>query len=164
MAVPEESPKSGIGKFFKIDFPEKIKKFKQPSEKKLEKQRKKLLIPKDSKLKRAKKSPNVLIVNPKALKKDPTWMRIFHVFSDTFYEYADITKVNGMYYLRRGVTSGALRVLWSFIMIGLFSFAISLVYLLYRRFVESPTRVTIAPSFSIEQIPFPGFTICHPQS
>lgn len=49
-------------------------------------------------------------------------------------------------------------------MIGLFSFAITLLFLLYRRYIDSPTRVTIDKNLSIEDIPFPGITVCHPQS
>lgn len=130
----------------------------------LEKQRKKVLVPNDAKLRRPKRPQNVLIVNPMLLKKDSQFKKIFDVLIDTFYEFSSITKVNGMYYLRRGVTSGWLRVLWSCIMIGLFTFAITLLFLLYSRYLNSPTRVIIDKTMSIEDIPFPGITVCHPQS
>jgi Amiloride-sensitive sodium channel len=128
------------------------------------KKRNKIAIPKDEKLKKPKKVENVLIINPKKYQKDPFTRKIANVIIDTFYEFANITKVNGMYHLRRHVNHGFLRVLWSIIMISLLSFAATLIYLLYRRFLESPTRVTIAPPMGIHEIPFPGITICHPQN
>lgn len=129
-----------------------------------EKQRKKILMPKDAKLKKPKISSNILIINPKKYKQVPTSKKILTVFIDTFYEWASITKVNGSYYLRRLVTTGWLRALWSCIMIGLLIFGATLIFLLYRRYVDSPTRVTISAPLSINDIPFPGITICHPQN
>lgn len=147
------------------NIPARFKRLKSDRKKQnLEKLRRKVLLPKDKKLRKPKKPQNVLIVNPKLLKKQSALKKIFDVLAETFYEFASITKVNGMYYLRRGVTSGWLRVLWSCIMIGLFSFAITLLFLLYRRYIDSPTRVTIDKNLSVEDIPFPGITICHPQS
>lgn len=139
---------------------------KSPSElsEKLRKKRVKILIPKDEKLKKPKKIENVLLVDPKKYQKDSSLKRIVDVIVDTFYEFAGITKVNGMYYLRRYVTHGFQRFLWSCIMISLLSFAATLIYLLYRRFIDSPTRVTIASPMAIHEIPFPGITICHPQN
>lgn len=136
---------------------------KKPTEA-TEKARRKILIPKDEKLRKPKASSNVLILNPKKYRKDSTAKKIFTVFVDTFYEWASITKVNGSYYLRRFVTSGWIRVLWSCIMISLLSFAATLIYLLYRRYLDSPTRVTIAAPLLVNDIPFPGVTICHPQN
>lgn len=121
-------------------------------------------IKKDKKLKKAKVNANVLLVNPKKFKKDSTLVKVTKVLIDTFYEFAGITKVNGMYYLRRFVTQGFQRFLWSCIMLTLFSFAATLVTLLYQRFLDSPTRVTIAAPMQIHEIPFPGITICHPQN
>jgi hypothetical protein len=118
----------------------------------------------DKKLKKAKIVENVLLVNPKKFQKDSTIVKIAKVLIDTFYEFANITKVNGMYYLRRFVTQGFQRFLWSCIMLTLFSFAATLVILLYQRFLDSPTRVTIAAPMQIHEIPFPGITICHPQN
>lgn len=151
----------------KVESEEK-KKTKKPKvlkmkEMKISKKRK-LLMPCDEKLKKPKPSSNVLIVNPKKHQKASTLNKLFKVLTATFYEYAAITKVNGMYYLRQFVTSGWLRVLWSCIMIFLLSFAATLIYLLYRRYLDSPTRVTIAQPLSISSIPFPGVTICHPQN
>lgn len=143
---------------------EKEPKVKKINEKKLERIRRKIMLPKDEKLKKPKASSNVLILDPKKHQKDSTLMKIMKLFTEVFYEYAAITKVNGMYYLRRNVTSGWLRVLWSGIMISLLSFAATLIFLLYRRYLDSPTRVTIAPPMSINSIPFPGVTICHPQN
>ena len=142
----------------------KERKVKKPDEKKLEKIRRKILLPKDEKLKKPKKSSNVLIVDPKKYQQDSALKKIVKVLTAVFYEFAEITKVNGMYYLRRGVTTGWLRLLWSCIMISLLSFAATLIYLLYRRYLDSPTRVTIAPTLSINEIPFPAVTICHPQN
>jgi hypothetical protein len=142
----------------------KVPKVKKVDEKKLEKRRRKIMLPKDEKLKKPKQSPNVLILDPKKHRQDSTMKKLFKVIVEVFYEYAAITKVNGMYYLRRNVTSGWLRVLWSIIMIILMSFAATLIFLLYRRYLDSPTRVTIAPSMSINSIPFPGVTVCHPQN
>lgn len=138
-------------------------KIKKPKEKKIKEMRK-IVIPKDEKLKKPKVPSNVLIINPKKHQKDSTFRKIIKVFIATFYEYANITKVNGMYYLRQYVTEGWLRFLWSCIMIILMTFAATLIFLLYRRYLDSPTRVTIAPPKPINSIPFPGVTICHPQN
>lgn len=113
-------------------------------------------IKRDKKLQKAKPVDNVLIVDPKKFQKVSTLRKIATVIVDTFYEFAGITKVNGMYYLRRFVTQGFQRFLWSCIMLTLLSFAASLVYLLYRRYLDSPTRVIIAAPLGIHEIPFPG--------
>jgi hypothetical protein len=158
----EEPTESGVEPKKQRNF---LKIFKRAStEEKLRKKRVKILIPKDKKLKKPKFVGNVLLTNPRNYIKDSTVKRIFNVIVDTFYEFAGITKVNGMYYLRRFVTYGFQRLLWSTIMLTLLTFAVTLVYLLYRRFVESPTRVTIDAPILIHEIPFPGVTICHPQN
>lgn len=123
----------------------------------------KYVVPKDEKLKKPVPPKNVLIVNNKRHQKDSVLRKVGKVFTATFYEYAGITKVNGMYYLRQFVTEGWLRNVWNCIMIGLLTFAATLIYLLYRRYLDSPTRVTIASPLRINEIPFPGVTICHPQ-
>lgn len=145
----------------------KKKKKEKVEKKKIEKKVKEPPIKKikrDKKLQKAKQVENVLLVDPKKFQKVTTIRKIVTVIVDTFYEFAGITKVNGMYYLRRFVTQGFQRFLWSCIMLSLLSFAASMVYLLYRRFLDSPTRVIIAPPLGIHQIPFPGITICHPQN
>ncbi|XP_055594577.1 sodium channel protein Nach-like [Uranotaenia lowii] len=75
-----------------------------------------------------------------------------------------MTKVNGMYYMRRNVTSGFARLIWVTILTTLFSLGVALVFLLWRRYVDSPTRMTVASEMKILQVPFPGITLCHPQS
>ncbi|EAT45221.1 AAEL003470-PA [Aedes aegypti] len=75
-----------------------------------------------------------------------------------------MSKVNGMYYLRKNVTSGFPRLLWVLIIGSLFSLGVVLVILLWRKYVDSPTRMTVASEMSILQVPYPGITICHPQS
>lgn len=175
MAIVKDDPNDGSAE--KSNEPKETKKSKTLKQKRDEikakffnrstdnaEKRKKILIPKDKKLRKPKKVGNVLLINPKNYQKDKIYMKIINVIVDTFYEFAGITKVNGMYYLRRFVTHGFQRLLWSCIMISLLSFAATLIYLLYRRFQESPTRVTIAPSLLIHEIPFPGITICHPQN
>lgn len=122
------------------------------------------VLPKDKKLLHPKKPENVLIVNAKQRQKDSLARKILIVIAKTFYEFAEVTKVNGMFYLRKHSTRGWLRFLWSCIMIGLLSFAATLIYLLYRRYLDSPTRVTIAAPKPIISIPFPAVTICHPQN
>lgn len=122
------------------------------------------VLPKNEKLRKAKRPSNVLLLNPKKHQTASLKSKIIHVFVGTFYEYAAITKVNGMYYLRQFVTRGWLRFLWSCIMVGLLSFAATLIFLLYGRYLTSPTRVTIAPAMPISTIPFPAVTICHPQN
>ena len=154
----------GVKKKEKKPKVKKEKKQKEKKEKKIQEKNVRILIPKDAKLKKPKAPENVLFVNPKTFEKDSVIRKIFKVLTATFYEYAGITKVNGMYYLRQFVTRGWLRFLWSCIMIGLMSFAATLIYLLYRRYLDSPTRVTIAPPMLINEIPFPGVTICHPQN
>lgn len=89
---------------------------------------------------------------------------VWHVLKETFYEYAEMSKVNGMYYLRKNVTSGFPRLLWVLIIGSLFSLGVVLVILLWRKYVDSPTRMTVASEMSILQVPYPGITICHPQS
>lgn len=138
--------------------------FKQWSEERSFQKRKKILTPKDKKLKKPKKIGNILLTDPRKYQTESVFSKILRVIFDTFYEFAGITKINGMYYLRRFVTHGFQRILWSCIMISLLSFAITLIYLLYRRYIDSPTRVTIAAPLSIHDIPFPGITICHPQN
>lgn len=107
---------------------------------------------------------NVLIINPKTHSTEKNSTRIFKVLSETFYEYFNITKVNGMYYLRKFVTTGWLRLFWTIIPIGLMILAGTLIYLLYSRYLGSPTRVTIASPMPSTSVPFPGVTICHPQN
>lgn len=151
----------------KVKLEKKVKKKKNPSKnkkKKLEARRKKIMLPKDKKLKQPKASSNVLILNTKKHQKDSAPKKFIKIFIAVFYEYAAITKVNGMYYLRRNVTTSWLRFFWSCVMIILMTFAGTLIFLLYRRYLESPTRVTIASPMSINSIPFPGVTICHPQN
>lgn len=155
----EKSPETSK-KVSKVD----KKKLKEPKVK-IKKQKKvKQVLKRDKKLKKPKAPANVLIINPKMRQKDSALIRSLSVLIATFYEYAGITKVNGMFYLRKFVTRGWLRFLWSCIMIGLLSFAATLIYLLYRRYLDSPTRVTIASPKSINTIPFPAVTICHPQN
>ncbi|CAO1376532.1 unnamed protein product [Diamesa tonsa] len=136
--------------------PPKIKTVKPP----------KIKIVKPPKIKQVKPKfvQNVLIINPKTHSTEKTSTRIFKVLSDTFYEYFDITKVNGMYYLRKLVTAGWIRVFWSVIPIGLMILAGTLIYLLYERYLSSPTRVTIGSPMPTTSVPFPGVTICHPQN
>lgn len=133
--------------------------------KKLRKQKKvKQVLVKDKNLRKPREPENVLIINPRQRQTDSVGKRNLNVLIATFYEYAGITKVNGMFYLRKFVTRGWLRLLWSCIMIALLSFSIALIYLLYRRYLDSPTRVTIASPKPINTIPFPAVTICHPQN
>lgn len=143
---------------------EETNKTTKPREEKIKKKPIRIVLPKDEKLRKPKEPSNVLFINPKKHQKDSFKSKIMKVFTETFYEYAGITKVNGMFYLRQFVTKGWLRFLWSCIMIALLSFSATLIYLLYGRYLTSPTRVTIAPAMTINSIPFPGVTICHPQN
>ncbi|CRL01765.1 CLUMA_CG014981, isoform A [Clunio marinus] len=143
----------------------KIKEKKPKAKKELTiKQKKKLFLPKDIGLRKPKPPTNVLILNPKKHHQNSTLRKFIIVFVGLFYEYANITKVNGMYHLRKNVTTGWLRLLWSCIILSLLCFAGTLNYMLYRRYIDSPTRVTIAAPMPISSIPFPGVTICHPQN
>lgn len=167
--LQKEPPKDQEGGEITAEPQKKEKKAKEPkikklNAKKIEENRRRVLMPKDEKLKKPKASQNVLLFNSKKHQQASPWKKIRNVLIDTFYEFAGITKVNGMYYLRRFVTRGWLRLLWSCIMIGLLSFAATLIYLLYRRYLDSPTRVTIDSPKPINLIPFPGVTICHPQN
>lgn len=90
--------------------------------------------------------------------------RILSAINETFYEYVGITKVNGMFYLSKEMTSGFSRILWSFLPIIIFIFGLTMVVLLYYKYLDSPTRMTIASPLSILEIPFPAITICHPQN
>uniref|UniRef100_A0A182K6C4 Uncharacterized protein n=1 Tax=Anopheles christyi TaxID=43041 RepID=A0A182K6C4_9DIPT len=83
---------------------------------------------------------------------------------DTFYDFASMSKIHGMYYLQRKITTGFVRLLWIAIIATFFGFGIVLIYLLWQKFVDSPTRMTIASEMKIVQVPFPGITLCHPQS
>lgn len=156
----QETSKSILSKKSQLPF----KFLQQWSEERKIRKRAKILLPKDKKLKKPKKTGNILLIDPKKYHKETIIKKLINVIIDTFYEFAEITKVNGMYYLRRFVTHGFQRILWSCIMLSLLSFAATLIYLLYRRFLDSPTRVTIASPMSIHEIPFPGITICHPQN
>ncbi|XP_039438732.1 sodium channel protein Nach-like [Culex pipiens pallens] len=98
--------------------------------------------------------------NPSQRRKVTAWA----VLRETFYDYALMTKVNGMYYMRRNVTTGFARFVWVTILSTLFSLGVLLVVLLWKKYLDSPTRMTIASDMSILQVPFPGITICHPQS
>lgn len=49
---------------------------------------------------------NVLIMKKEKRVKLSTFRRVFKVLTEMFYEYVDITKINGMFYLRRFVSQG----------------------------------------------------------
>lgn len=115
----------------------------------------------------------VIIVNKvgdsKVAKIKPTSQRknvhnVGLAISKTFYEYAEMSKVNGMYYLRKTSTQGFSRLIWSLIPLLLLTFAALLVFFLWKRYLESPTRMTIATPLPSLDVPFPGITVCHPQS
>uniref|UniRef100_A0A1S4H4X8 Uncharacterized protein n=4 Tax=gambiae species complex TaxID=44542 RepID=A0A1S4H4X8_ANOGA len=89
---------------------------------------------------------------------------VWDAVRDTFYDFASMSKIHGMYYLQRQVTTGFVRLLWIAIIVAFFVFGIVLIYLLWQKFVDSPTRMTIASEMKIVQVPFPGITLCHPQS
>lgn len=84
--------------------------------------------------------------------------------SETFYEFCEMTKVNGLYYLRRGTTTGVKRLIWALIPLPLFAVAIFLGYALWQRYSGAPTRMIIDTPLAILDVPFPAITICHPQS
>lgn len=83
---------------------------------------------------------------------------------ETFYEYAAITKVNGLFYLSKDMTRGFSRVLWSILPILIGIFGTFMVVLLYEKYLDSPTSMTIARPLPILNVPFPAITICHPQN
>uniref|UniRef100_A0A336M005 CSON006246 protein n=1 Tax=Culicoides sonorensis TaxID=179676 RepID=A0A336M005_CULSO len=87
----------------------------------------------------------------------------FKVLTEVFYDFAENTKINGMHYLKRGVTTGILRILWAIWMITMLCFGAYIAILLWDSFVYSPTRVT-SDSVFVKEVPFPAVTICHPQS
>ncbi|XP_035787391.1 sodium channel protein Nach-like [Anopheles albimanus] len=89
---------------------------------------------------------------------------LWNTLKETFYEFASISKIHGMYYLQKQVTSGLMRLLWIVIIAAFFAFGVALIFLLWEKFIDSPTRMTIASEMKIMQVPFPGVTICHPQS
>ena len=89
---------------------------------------------------------------------------IWQGIKNTWFEYAEMTKVNGMYYLRRNVTSGLPRIIWTIIITTLFSLAGVLLFFFWRKYVTFPTRVNVASPMTTLQVPFPAITICHPQS
>lgn len=82
----------------------------------------------------------------------------------TFTEYCSTTKVNGPFYWQRGVTRGKERVLWVLIPGALLVMASVLVYSLWTRYLQSPTRMTIGRPLSVVQVPFPAVSICHPRT
>ncbi|XP_055527647.1 sodium channel protein Nach [Wyeomyia smithii] len=94
----------------------------------------------------------------------PTRVIFCDVIRETFYDYAKMTKVNGMYYLQRNITSGIPRLLWIALLATSLCLGIVLVFLLWKKYVDSPTRMTVAQEMGILQVPFPAVTICHPQS
>lgn len=86
------------------------------------------------------------------------------ILIDLFYDYAANTKVNGLYYLRRGKTSGALRALWTAIPISILLFGSYLVYQLASQFNAVPTLMIIDRPRPVNAVPFPAVTFCHPQT
>lgn len=90
--------------------------------------------------------------------------RISRVLLETFYDFADMSKINGMYYLQRGVTQGYVRIGWTLLMLAMLFFGGVLSVLAWIKFVSFPTQLTIAESMRVGDIPFPAVTICHPQS
>lgn len=101
---------------------------------------------------------------PTAPQPKPKRVTFRDVIRETFYDYTEMTKVNGMYYLQRNVTSGIPRLLWIVLLATSLCLGIVLVFLLWKKYVDSPTRMTVAPEMAILQVPFPAVTICHPQS
>lgn len=89
---------------------------------------------------------------------------IHNAVAETFYEYAMITKVNGISYLSKDKSNGFSRIYWSCLPIGVILFGILMVVLLYTQYLQSPTMVTIGKPLSIINIPFPAVTICHPEN
>ncbi|XP_053686211.1 sodium channel protein Nach-like [Sabethes cyaneus] len=101
---------------------------------------------------------------PTVPKHKPKRVTFREVIRETFYDYAEMTKVNGMYYLQRNVTSGIPRLLWIVLLATSLCLGVVLVFLLWKKYVDSPTRMTVAPEMAVLQVPFPAVTICHPQS
>lgn len=83
---------------------------------------------------------------------------------EAFEEYCRTTKVNGLYYLRRGATEGIGRRIWIALPVVVLLLAVLLVFSLWQRYLGSPTRMTIGSPLSVAEVPFPAVTICHPQS
>lgn len=94
----------------------------------------------------------------------PVRLPLRSILNDTFFEYADHSQVNGMYYLRRGQTHGFVRWLWSFIPVSILAFGGYLVFLLASAYLDSPTLMTIDRPRSVNAVPFPAVTLCHPQT
>lgn len=90
--------------------------------------------------------------------------RMFLVLRETFYDYVTNSKINGMYYLRREVSHGYIRIFWSLLLFGMLCFGGLLAFLAWIKFVSFPTQMTIAEQLEVKDIPFPAITICHPQS
>lgn len=109
---------------------------------------------------------NRLIRNPGSLQ--PKKTRNFHIgwktIKQTFYDYADTSKVNGMVYLRRNKTKGIERWIWIIFIISTLIFGAFLVSKLWRKFFEVPTLMTIDAPQLVSEIYFPAVTICHPQT
>lgn len=114
--------------------------------------------------------------------------RHFKILSEVFYEYAHNTKLSGLYYLRRGITSGYIRytilvqlslvnenylnlniilffrILWICIPIIIFLFGGLLMFELIVNFLDKPTVIVIDKPQPVKNVPFPGITYCHPQT
>ena len=136
--------------------PEKLKKFNMHS---------KILNVKEF----IKKDKEEIAINVLMLKKNKnvqlsTLKKVQNVLTEMFYEYTDITKINGMFYLRKFVTKGLQRLLWCFFLTSYLTLGITLVFLLWKRYLDSPTRTTIASPKTTLEVAFPAVTICHPQS
>lgn len=86
------------------------------------------------------------------------------VLTEIFFEYAARTQTNGMYYLRRGNTTGLLRFLWSVIPVSILIFGGYLVFRLASAYLDSPTLMTIDRPRPVQAVPFPAVTLCHPQT
>ncbi|XP_052873493.1 uncharacterized protein LOC128278806 [Anopheles cruzii] len=89
---------------------------------------------------------------------------LWNAFKETFYDFTSVSKIHGSHYLQRHVTRGPSRVLWVGIILSFFVFGVALIVLLWQKFLDNPTRVTIASDMKLVEVPFPGVTLCHPQS
>lgn len=97
---------------------------------------------------------------------------------ESFYSFVDLSKINGLYYLRRNpkknirwkignlksinslINSKNCRYIWTLISMLILAFAGILIHLMAKNFFQNPTLISHATPMSLMTIPFPAITIC----
>ncbi|XP_055846061.1 sodium channel protein Nach [Episyrphus balteatus] len=96
--------------------------------------------------------------------KQSSWrQRMRLALRDTFFEYTKVTRVNGIWMLRKNRTKGLMRFMWSGLLLGLLCLGTYLSFQLWLKFYSYPILNTIGTDLSITDVAFPGITVCSPK-